>query len=154
MLKGPGIKKNQKVYGASLIDIAPTVLSLYDLPIGEDMSGKALTEVYKDPPQLKYIPSWEDVEGYSGMPSRIEDEDPAATQEALKQLVELGYIEDPGENVQDMVDLTIRETQFCLARVYLNTGRSGEAIPILEQLHNEIPEESRFGFRLMRNNFV
>jgi len=149
VLKGPGIKKNAKVYGASLIDITPTVLSLYDLPIGEDMSGKALTEIYQDPPLLKYISSWEDTDGYSGMPTRIEDEDPAATQEGLKQLVELGYIEDPGENIQDMVDLTIRETQFCLARVYLSTGRSGEAIPILEKLHREIPEESRFGFRLM-----
>ncbi len=45
--------------------------------------------------------------------------------------------------------MTIRETQFCLARVYLSTGRSIEAIPILEQLCKETPEESRFVFRLI-----
>jgi len=149
VVKGPGIRQNEKIYGASLIDITPTVLSLYNLPIGRDMPGKALIEIYKDTHELKYISSWEEVDGYSGMPSQIVEEDPAAAQEGLKQLVELGYIEDPGENVQDMVDLTLRETQFSLARVYLSTGRSDEAIPILEQLYEETPEESRFCFRLI-----
>ncbi len=150
VVKGPGIRANDKVYGASLIDIAPTILSLYGLAIGKDMPGRPLTDIYQSPPKLTYISSWEDVEGYSGMPSgHMEEEDPVAAQEGLRQLVELGYIDDPGENVQESVELTIRETKFCLARVYLSTGRSAEAIPILEQLHREMPEESRFGFRLM-----
>ena len=38
-------------------------------------------------------PSWEDVDGFSGMPSQVVNEDPAAAQEGLKQLVELQHKE-------------------------------------------------------------
>ena len=43
-MAGPGIKRDERIYGASLIDIAPTVLALFDLPIGEDMDGRPLLE--------------------------------------------------------------------------------------------------------------
>lgn len=149
VVNGPGIKKNEKIYGASLIDIAPTVLTLFDLPVGRDMPGRPLVGLYEKKPDIQYIPSWEEVEGYDGMVTKHVEEDPLAAQEGLKQLVELGYIEDPGDNVQEAVDLTIRETNFSLARVYLGTGRSLEAIPLLQKLHEATPEESRFCFRLI-----
>ena len=31
-MAGPGIKQDERIYGASLIDIAPTVLTIFDLP--------------------------------------------------------------------------------------------------------------------------
>ena len=44
---GPNIKQNEKVFGLSLIDIAPTVLHMFNLPIGKDMDGKSIgTGVY------------------------------------------------------------------------------------------------------------
>ena len=39
---GPGIKKDELVFGASLLDITPTILTLLGLPIGRDMDGKPL----------------------------------------------------------------------------------------------------------------
>jgi len=33
-------RRDERIYGASLIDIAPTVLTLFDLPIGQDMDGR------------------------------------------------------------------------------------------------------------------
>src|SRR5690606_7621438 len=36
---GPGIKKKENIYGLSLIDVAPTILHYYGLPIGKDMDG-------------------------------------------------------------------------------------------------------------------
>ena len=30
------------VFGASLLDITPTILTMFDLPIGKDMDGKPL----------------------------------------------------------------------------------------------------------------
>lgn len=150
-VKGPGIKKNNKVFGASLIDIAPTILSLYDLPIGEDMNGKALVNIYEETPNLKYIPTWEDVEGddFAMLDTEQSDEDPYASQEAMKQLIELGYIEDPGDNVQKAVEMTVRESRYNLARVYMGTNRYNEAIPILEKLYNDYETESRFALRLV-----
>jgi len=42
VLNGPGIKQDDMVFGASLVDIAPTVLQLFGLPIGRDMDGRPL----------------------------------------------------------------------------------------------------------------
>jgi Type I phosphodiesterase / nucleotide pyrophosphatase len=44
VIAGPNIKKDERIYGASLIDIAPTVLTLLNVPIGEDMDGRPLLE--------------------------------------------------------------------------------------------------------------
>ena len=66
---GAGIKRDERIYGASLIDVAPTVLTLFDLPIGEDMDGRPLLEAFEVPPRVKTIPSWEKVPGECGMQS-------------------------------------------------------------------------------------
>ncbi len=61
--KGPGIRRDERVYGASLIDIGPTVLHAFGLPVGDDMDGRPLVEIYEQPREVKKIPSWEDVPG-------------------------------------------------------------------------------------------
>src|SRR6266850_2343863 len=61
VMAGPGIKRDERIYGASLIDVAPTVLTLFDIPIGEDMDGRPLLEAFEVPPSEKTIPSWEKV---------------------------------------------------------------------------------------------
>ena len=63
VMAGPGIKRDERIYGASLIDIAPTVLTLFDLPIGEDMDGRPLLEAFEETPKVKTIPSWEEDRG-------------------------------------------------------------------------------------------
>jgi len=65
VMAGPGIRRDERIYGASLIDIAPTVLTLFDLPIGQDMDGRPLLEAFEEIPNVKTIPSWEQVEGES-----------------------------------------------------------------------------------------
>ena len=72
-INGPGIKKDERIYGASLIDIGPTILSLYGLPIGEDMDGRPLVEIFEEPLEIETIPSWDDVEGDHGMHSGEEE---------------------------------------------------------------------------------
>ena len=37
VLQGPGIRRDERIEGATLLDVAPTVLTLLGLPIGEDM---------------------------------------------------------------------------------------------------------------------
>ncbi|MEA3452582.1 MAG: alkaline phosphatase family protein, partial [Bacteroidota bacterium] len=58
-MKGPNIKKDERVYGVSLINITPTLLYLFDLPIGEDMDGVPLVQAFENPKDIKTIPSWE-----------------------------------------------------------------------------------------------
>ncbi len=60
-------KQDERIYGASLIDIAPTVLSLFDLPTATDMDGRPLLEAFEIAPKVETIASWEDVPGEAGM---------------------------------------------------------------------------------------
>ena len=146
-LSGPGIKKDERVYGATLLDVTPTILTLFGLPVGRDMDGKALVSVFEDTVVPEVIDSWEKVDGDSGRHSAEIQEDPIAAQEALRQLVELGYIEAPGEDKEKNVRAVIDQSMFHLARVYLHKKCFDEALPILEKLHNDNPTVSRYGLR-------
>ena len=148
-MKGPNIRRDETIFGANLLDIAPTLLTLFGLPIGKDMDGTPLVNCFDQELELDQIDTWEDVEGKAGMHSDEMREDPYESQESLKQLVELGYIEDPGDNVHVAVERTIREANYNLARVYVGSGRHAKAIPLLETLDKEKPGEWRFARRLI-----
>ena len=63
---GPGIKKDELLYGASVIDITPTLLALYGLPAGEDMDGKVLSGVFPEKATAVTIPTWDEIPGEDG----------------------------------------------------------------------------------------
>jgi predicted AlkP superfamily phosphohydrolase/phosphomutase len=48
ILNGPGIAEGVKFQGASILDVAPTLLYLMGLPLGLDMDGALLTEVLEE----------------------------------------------------------------------------------------------------------
>ena len=87
------LKKNEKVFGLGLIDIAPTILNHFGLPIGEDMDGKVALDIFKNPKEIRYIKSWEDVNGDFGELKQKNDPDAFTDDETMDQLIELGYVE-------------------------------------------------------------
>ncbi len=147
-MRGPAIKQDQLIYGSTLLDITPTILTLFDLPTARDMEGRPLLQAFKQAPDIKVIDSWEDVPGDCGMQDVDAEQDPWMEQEALDQLVALGYIEPPGENVQKTVENNARESKYYLARVYLSKNDYANALPLLEELFAKYPDQSRFGLRL------
>lgn len=48
IMKGPDIKENLQIQTATLLDIAPTLLTLLRLPVALDMKGKVLTEALQE----------------------------------------------------------------------------------------------------------
>jgi predicted AlkP superfamily phosphohydrolase/phosphomutase/tetratricopeptide (TPR) repeat protein len=138
-IKGPGIKKDEIIYGASLLDITPTILSLYDLPIGQDMDGKPLLDIYEEIPKVKTIDSWENVEGYSGMHDKSVQLPADFNEQSLQQLVELGYIEDPKKQGANAAQSTVRENNFYLAEAYMDAQKFDEAADLLQKLFDEQP---------------
>ncbi len=46
LVAGPGVRQGAVLDGARLIDIAPTILYTFGLPVPEDMDGRVLTEVF------------------------------------------------------------------------------------------------------------
>jgi predicted AlkP superfamily phosphohydrolase/phosphomutase len=45
LAKGPGIAAGQDLHGARLLDVAPTLLHHFGLPVGDDMEGRVLREI-------------------------------------------------------------------------------------------------------------
>ncbi|MFK7904790.1 MAG: tetratricopeptide repeat protein, partial [Chitinophagales bacterium] len=148
VMKGPNIKKDERIYGASLIDITPTLLHILDLPIGLDMDGKVLNTAFVKPKKVQTIESWEKVEGECGMHPKDQLENPEANKAAMEQLVELGYIDAPGTNEEANLQRTIDDRQFYLSRAYIDGGKYSEAIPLLEDLHQKQPKRVHFSIRL------
>ena len=148
VMNGPGIGEDELIYGASLLDITPTILALYGLPVGEDMDGKALVQHVKESSPLQTIPSWEAVAGESGGYTDKEQSDPWAEKAAMDQLVALGYIEAPDEDADKAIASCQRESKYYLARNYIHMNQYDKAVDLLEELFAEQPDQTRFGLRL------
>ncbi len=143
-MKGDHIKQDERIYGATLLDVTPTILTLFGLPVGEDMDGRVLVQAFDKPPQVTRIPSWESEAGECGMHPADLRMDPAAAQAVLQQFVALGYIQPLNEDQEKAVATAVREQQYNLARAYLDSRRYSEALAIFEELTVKWPDEARF----------
>ncbi len=134
---GPNIKRNEKVFGLGLIDIAPTILHMFNLPIGRDMDGTVALDIFEKQAKPKYIESWENLEGDFGQHKNVNETDQLSDQETMDQLVELGYIERPDEKIEIAILKTKCDLKHNLARVYLGKKDYERSKEILLVLINE-----------------
>ena len=111
------------------------------------MEGKVLHQCFEKPTKPTFIESWENVAGNNGMHNEVLREDPWAAQEALQQLVELGYIDAIEDDKLGQVEDAKRENRYYVARNMINGGRIDGAIEILEDIFNEA-HKLRYGQRL------
>jgi tetratricopeptide (TPR) repeat protein len=147
-IAGSGIRQNELLHGPSVLDITPTVLALYGLPVGEDMDGKVLSQAFVESPEVACVPGWDEIPGPDGRHPPHTRLDPVAAHEALEQLVALGYIERPAENAEVAVAMTVRELRYNLGEAYQDAGRHVEAHEIFTELSRAYPDEQRFAVRL------
>jgi predicted AlkP superfamily phosphohydrolase/phosphomutase/tetratricopeptide (TPR) repeat protein len=147
-ISGPGIKKNEVLHGPSVLDVAPTILAIYGLPVGEDMDGKVLSQAFLKTPEVAFIRSWEEVPGADGRHPPHTRLDPVAAHEALEQMIALGYIERPDEDSKRAVEKTIRELRYNLGEAYQDADRHIEAHEIFMELYAADADEQRFAVRL------
>jgi tetratricopeptide (TPR) repeat protein len=147
-ISGPDIKKHEVLHGNSLLDVAPTILTLFGLPVGEDMDGKVLTRAFLKTPKVSFIPSWEGIPGADGRHPQHRQVDPVAAHEALEQMIALGYIERPDENREIAINKAIRDLRYNLGEAYQDGGRHAEAHEIFTELYKADSDEQRFAVRL------
>ena len=138
-IHGPGIKKDDLLHGACVLDITPTLLTLYGLPVGRRHGRQRARRRVRAPPEVQRIPSWEAVPGEDGRHPPHTRLDPVAARESLEQLVALGYIARPDESWQQTVADTIAELRYNLAEAYQDADRHAEALEILRELHQYRP---------------
>jgi len=93
---GPAFKKGTSVLEVSVVDVAPTLLALFGLPVGEDMQGRPAVDLMR--PEflaehpIRFRPSWET--GRSA--SVAETSDPAGDAALKEKLLSLGYLSQEG----------------------------------------------------------
>ena len=148
VISGPGAKKSEILHGPSVLDIVPTILALYGLPVAEDMDGKVLSEALAEKADPAFIPSWENIPGADGRHPPHTRLDPVAAHEALEQMIALGYVERLDENRGVAVKKTVRELRYNLGESYQDAGRHREAHQIFSELHAADPDDQRFAIRL------
>jgi predicted AlkP superfamily phosphohydrolase/phosphomutase/tetratricopeptide (TPR) repeat protein len=149
VMKGPGIRRGERINGASVLDLCPTVLTLFGLPVGLDMDGKPLVSAFEDPVEVRTIQSWDAVDGDCGMHPPDAHLDAMESADAIKQLVDLGYIDEPDEDIGIAVRNTVQELKYNLARAYMDASLYRKAIPLLEEIWEQASEEHRFGLKLL-----
>ncbi|MBS0660305.1 MAG: alkaline phosphatase family protein [Verrucomicrobia bacterium] len=151
VLHGPGIKRDERISGATLLDIVPTVLTALGLPVGADMDGKVLVDAFVErPARIEKIPSWDAVEGRDGRhppgfrwTSTRED-----AEELMKQFAALGYINDPTQDRARMGESVRLENAFNLSQVLLSKAEFEQAVQVLEPIVRTRPWETRFVHQL------
>ncbi len=142
-MAGPGIRQGGPLYGGVILDVAPTILHLFGLPVGEDMDGKVLLNALEEPGKVRTIPSWESVGGESGQHPPETRLDPVASAEAMKQLIALGYVAPPPEDVQTQIQECVAELKYNLARAYDDENRYDLSISLYEQMLAARPDDHR-----------
>ena len=91
---GPGLRKDYSHTWCESVDVTPTILHTLGAPLGDDMDGRPLVDMFSAP-EVKTIPSWDEVGGDAGMLDPDTDEDVENEAEGMEQLVALGYIDRP-----------------------------------------------------------
>ena len=126
---GPGIRRDELIYGASLLDIAPTALALLGISEGIGTDGRVLADIFEEPPR-----HWPAVR-----PASVDSSSLRGFLEQFRLFEQF----DPAQIHPTEANLAER-LRFDLACVYLTSGRPAEALPILEALAGAAPEDLRF----------
>ncbi len=125
--RGPNIAQDALLYGASALDIAPTILTCFGLPLGDDMEGRVLIEAFRTTPEITRVDSWDSQIGFE--PRR--------------------KIEEPAANTPAATAWR-RERDWFFAQSAMDAGRFSEALPVLDRLFREFPERVELSYALFR----
>lgn len=141
LVAGPNIQAGATIKNATLLDICPTLLALLELPIGRDMKGHVLLDIFKKKPPLSFVHSWDQIIRRSAQEISHEPET-QATEIALRQLVALGYLPATPQDHQQIISTAYADHLLHQALSYLEHGRIDAALLLLEQAHHSSPERT------------
>ena len=93
------------------------------MPVAEDMDGKTLIQAFEEKPEIETIRSWQNIKGEDGSHPKDLELSPETMKAELQQLIELGYIKDPGNDMEGAIKQTVNENNYNLARAYIDGGQ-------------------------------
>lgn len=149
IIAGPGIDPAGGLFGANLLDLAPTLAHGLGLRIPHGLEGRVLVEAFRagDSPAPARLPP-PPLAARGGHPeSRQLSEEEAALLKTFWRETEVDRStgDEPGATTHSDLDRL-----FCLAVVHLDAGRPDRALPIWQHLHQERPDDERVMLHLAR----
>ncbi|MDQ2868131.1 MAG: alkaline phosphatase family protein [Verrucomicrobiota bacterium] len=141
-MRGEKLRRDELIHGASILDITPTILSLFNLPVAFDMDGRPLAEAFLETP----APGHRDT--YESKPFARARARNASDRELIKQFADLGYIDDAAANADENIRATTREENWALAQSYLDAGKLADALPLLENVFAQWPTRGDYCIEL------
>jgi len=118
-LYGRGVRAGAELRAPRILDVAPTLLTLAELPAALDMPGRVLAEGLVAPPVLERIPTWNDPTQTPATAPRADGETGPTTNGAgdramLEQLRALGYLGGSGmtKNDRNLAFLLLQERRY------------------------------------------
>ncbi len=144
VLSGPGFRSGERIAAPSVLDITPTALVALGVPAGADMDGRVIVEAFANAPAVSVVASWDTEQGESGLHPQDLRQDPYDAVDALKQLVDLGYMPSFTDGQAQPIDTARQESKCNLGVVYMTTHRHAMAVPIFRELVAAKPTEHRF----------
>jgi tetratricopeptide (TPR) repeat protein len=127
---GPGFAGQAAVVGATVLDVTPTILSYFGLSIGDDMEGRVLLEGFAQAREVSRVASWEPVRAAAPPAAEVSAGD-SSQAAALR-----------------------RESDWNLARSFLEAGHQAEALPVLESLFRNFPERAELAQALFHCQLI
>jgi Flp pilus assembly protein TadD len=131
---GPGFDADELAFGAGLLDIAPTVLGLFDFAPAPGMTGHAVPEICTNVPS-RFVREMAVAKPYA-------TDSPPHFELDLTALEVLGYKDSVGAARKPEAEAARTRRDLNLAWVLLAQGRIAEAVPLFERLANAHPERT------------
>jgi tetratricopeptide (TPR) repeat protein len=146
-MKGPGIRRDELVFGGNVLQITPTILSLFGLPVGEDMEGGVLREAFVEAPVASRIATWDEETGEkSDPPPKF---DPRESQRSASRSGETCQHESASDSARAVAAVK-RQNTWNLALAYLDAEQPAAALPLLESVYASRPERTDYAETLAR----
>jgi tetratricopeptide (TPR) repeat protein len=163
-MRGPAIRRDQWLWGGTVLDMCPTILRLFGLPGGEQLDGRPLQEAFDA--NLPPLPLGEGGdegeslennapspcshpmgEGFEPAPATNHDD---KLNVVLQALIDDGYLEPDAPRGPAATQRAVDARAFNLAQVHLHAGRVADAAELLEALVIRRPAVGRFALQLAR----
>jgi predicted AlkP superfamily phosphohydrolase/phosphomutase/tetratricopeptide (TPR) repeat protein len=126
----------QPIYGASLLDVTPTILNFFGLPVASDMDGRVLP-IFKTTKAVATVVTFEDGQAVA----KNTDASSAIDDVLLSQLAALGYINRTAQPTNETV---LAENEYYLARSLADGDMLEQAIARMERLTQIFPKVTRY----------
>jgi Flp pilus assembly protein TadD len=132
---GPGLRRDELLHHAGILDIAPTILTMCGLPYGADMDGRPLLRLWQVPPVPEEVPSWERAD-----PAAADSLDTTGADDGmLEELHALGYGARPARLLDGISRDLERARDGHLALSQVHAGRFADAALVLRRMLGEDP---------------